>query len=1175
MIDALYRSLGSLRAWVTFIIGAVAATATLRSPRRANAAAPLGAASSSSLSHRKHTLPLLALLAAAALGLALLLPGGALQAQDSTIEYAENGEEPVATFTADDPEGATSIVWSIAGASGAPALPSDIAATENADSASFTIDEDGVLEFSSPPDFENPATTNATNNTYKVVVAASDGTVGATGTQTGFHEVTVKVTNVAETGKVTWTVAPDGTNVQPAAQFQVGAVLTATATDGDISGATKTVPAAAIWRWYRSSDKASMGTLITTTPSSTNTYTVGLADVGMYIRVVAHYLVPGNVDQETAVLTSDYPVLAARVGSDDLEFDPATVSRSVAEGKKGANVGAPVTATGNHGAINYAITTNAQVGGVDAFKIDAKTGQITTLVDLNYDGASPSCPSNSCAITVAATDASGQTTATTAAVTITITNVDEKPTFPATALTAVTLPENRTDLFHASDAGFSVTTADGVTYTATDPEARFVTHSLTGPDAARFQLSGAQVLSFRAKPDYENPGDANRDNVYEVTVRASDSTLYADRMVKVTVIGEDEAPAVMGSDSVNYPENGENPVATFTANDPEGATSIVWSIAGASGAPALPSDIAATENADSASFTIDEDGVLEFSSPPDFENPATTNATNNTYKVVVAASDGTVGATGTETGFHEVTVKVTNVAETGKVTWTVAPDGTNVQPAAQFQVGAVLTATAEDGDIAGATKTFTANVAGVTDVTWRWFRGSTPITTTPVSTNTYTATLADVGQRLRAEVTYQVGGSTIQERVSMSSVYPVLAARVGSDDLEFDPATVSRSVAEGKKGANVGAPVTATGNHGAINYAITTNAQVGGVDAFKIDAKTGQITTLVDLNYDGASPSCPSNSCAITVAATDASGQTTATTAAVTITITNVDEKPTFITDSTGPPAAASPEIITLPENRTDLFHASDAGFSVTTAVGVTYGATDEDGLNVNLSLTGPDAARFSLSATGVLSFAKKPDYENPGDANRDNVYEVTVRASDGTLYADRMVRVTVENVNEVPGIIAGGLVVTGPANPSVVENTPATTAVATYTAAGPDAASATWRLSGTDAADFMLSNSGVLSFRTSPNFENPADANGDNVYEVTVTADDGTNNVPKDVTVTVTDVEEQGTGDALVDRYDANTNGAIEKGEVIAAINDYLDDGANAPTKPDVIRLINLYLDS
>ena len=190
----------------------------------------------------------------------------------------------------------------------------------------------------------------------------------------------------------------------------------------------------------------------------------------------------------------------------------------------------------------------------------------------------------------------------------------------------------------------------------------------------------------------------------------------------------------------------------------------------------------------------------------------------------------------------------------------------------------------------------------------------------------------------------------------------------------------------------------------------------------------------------------------------------------------------------------------------------------------------------------------FSLDSTGVLSFGAKPDYEMRADANGDNVYEVTVRASDGTMTADRMVRVTVENVNEAPAIIAGGLVVTGPANPSVVENRPVATAVATYRAAGPDAASATWSLSGADAADFTITG-GVLRFRSVPNYERPTDANGDNVYGVTVTANDGTNTAMRDVTVTVTDVEELDP----VSGYDANNNGEIEESEVRTAIRDYL----------------------
>ena len=49
---------------------------------------------------------------------------------------------------------------------------------------------------------------------------------------------------------------------------------------------------------------------------------------------------------------------------------------------------------------------------------------------------------------------------------------------------------------------------------------------------------------------------------------------------------------------------------------------------------------------------------------------------------------------------------------------------------------------------------------------------------------------------------------------------------------------------------------------------------------------------------------------------------------------------------------------------------------------------------------------------------------------------------------------------------------------------------------------------------------------------------------------------------------------EGLVDRYDADNNGTIEKNEVIAAINDYLFGEGDQPiSKSDVIKLINLYL--
>ena len=51
-----------------------------------------------------------------------------------------------------------------------------------------------------------------------------------------------------------------------------------------------------------------------------------------------------------------------------------------------------------------------------------------------------------------------------------------------------------------------------------------------------------------------------------------------------------------------------------------------------------------------------------------------------------------------------------------------------------------------------------------------------------------------------------------------------------------------------------------------------------------------------------------------------------------------------------------------------------------------------------------------------------------------------------------------------------------------------------------------------------------------------------------------------------------QTAGDPLIDRYDTNNNGTIEKNEVIEAIKDYFGEGDEAISKGDVIRLINLY---
>jgi serralysin len=64
--------------------------------------------------------------------------------------------------------------------------------------------------------------------------------------------------------------------------------------------------------------------------------------------------------------------------------------------------------------------------------------------------------------------------------------------------------------------------------------------------------------------------------------------------------------------------------------------------------------------------------------------------------------------------------------------------------------------------------------------------------------------------------------------------------------------------------------------------------------------------------------------------------------------------------------------------------------------------------------VAGDDGAAFSIvGASGVLTFAAPPDFETPTDADQNNVYLVTVSATDGTLSDQRLLFVTVTDVAE------------------------------------------------------------------------------------------------------------------------------------------------------------------
>ena len=84
----------------------------------------------------------------------------------------------------------------------------------------------------------------------------------------------------------------------------------------------------------------------------------------------------------------------------------------------------------------------------------------------------------------------------------------------------------------------------------------------------------------------------------------------------------------------------------------------------------------------------------------------------------------------------------------------------------------------------------------------------------------------------------------------------------------------------------------------------------------------------------------------------------------------------------------------------------------------------------------------------------------------------------------------------------------------SVQENQ---TSAFTITASDPDGDSLTYSISGTDSALLSVSTSGVVTFNSAPDFENPSDSNADNIYMITATVSDGSLTDSEDFTVTVT----------------------------------------------------------
>ncbi|MBN2645955.1 MAG: cadherin domain-containing protein [Desulfuromonadaceae bacterium] len=219
--------------------------------------------------------------------------------------------------------------------------------------------------------------------------------------------------------------------------------------------------------------------------------------------------------------------------------------------------------------------------------------------------------------------------------------------------------------------------------------------------------------------------------------------------------------------------------------------------------------------------------------------------------------------------------------------------------------------------------------------------------------------------------------------------------------------------------------------------------------------------------------------------------------------IVNVNDAPVISSHGAG-----TTGVVTSSENRT---------------VVTTFSASDEDPDDtLTFSITGgADQALFSIDPdSGMLTFKDAPDYEIPGDSDGNNIYLVEVTATDALGATDsQALSITVTNANDAP-------VITSNNGEDIVfininENS---RAVTTVSATDPDSATTlTYSISGgADQALFSINSStGVVTFATAPNYENPTDSGSNNVYNVQVMVSDGLLSDPLDLVVSVTDVDE------------------------------------------------------
>ena len=881
---------------------------------------------------------------------------------DMTVRTTASADIQTNTYTAADEDDPDQVTWLELEGKDADLFE---LITDNLSGANEPRD----LKFKELPDFEMPMDANG-DNVYEVILVAKDD--GGPGTASDALEnrrlVRVFVDNVQEPGSVALS------DEQPVTGTEMSATLMDPDNpEGDFASVT--------WQWFTSTTGVG-DTFVAIQGATTNTYMPMEGDENSYLRVEATY-----TDTLSDEDNPDTPQLDERVqkldGTNVVAKDPAETSEPDFD-------------------------SVYKVGDTSEFAVKGPEG------DGSENGNGPPAA----------------------------------PSFGATAFERYVAENARVD----DRVGDPVVAIGATSYTLTS--ANDTDHEPFDIDEhgqITVKAAGVAPSLFRPDLNYEE----NSTYVVEVTATGPGGRMVA--TVTISLINLNESPFLTADSraknvlSVN--ENLTGAVANYQAEDPDDL-GIRWEVTGP----------------DAADFTI-TDGALKFRTRPDFENatdrglnlnpsdgddtdfndPGEFAPGNNDYQVTVRATEemSAVGGAPLKSAELPVTVNVLDVNEDGEavLNW--------LQPEVTTEIS--VTVTDPDGAVTSAEyrwyrskvdpPNLNPDVTSESDflLTWELIAGQTADSYTPVP--------ADVGKYLLVRVDYEDPLSAgTDDRVVLGTSANEVRAEVPDDvnnSVNFTDGTTTRTVPEntavdGVVGDRVVVEVNEDDDTLTYEIVMTVSGDVVEEDLefFSIDKESGQLRVKQPLSheatdgrtYDGEN-SRTAGVYTIVVRATDPTDETDENHDEITVTIiaSNVNEAPRIVSGMAeisinelddgsfiGLPRPVPPDNVD-----TDYPAAtSDQGYRGDPAMNLYQWEDQDSNESPTWSVAGADRALFRLDTPddGIgrrLHFRNAPDFENPQDADRDNVYEATVVVCDkGNLCGMKSVRVTVVNVNETGNLV-------------------------------------------------------------------------------------------------------------------------------------------------------------